>query len=399
VAPSLSPATGVPVIRRVLLGLAVLLLAVCGHASEDPAQKAAELQQLRHKIDTLQADLQASRQKKSRAERQLQKIEEQVNRTRRTLKKSELALTDVHRQLAGLNDRRLQAAGSLQHQSTELAREARAAYAMGRQQQVKLLLNQERPSAVGRMLVYFSYFSRARQAKIETMKTTLQELETLKSGIELKNQALLALQQERQQQVARLQAQQRQREEAVVRLQRHLHNQGDELKRLQQDEKQLQALVVSLQELLSDIPADGGQQKPFKALKGALSWPARGHLASRFGSARGNSGLQWQGVLIEAPEGGQVRAVSQGRVAFADWLRGFGLLLIIDHGDGYMTLYGHNQALYKEVGEWVDSGEVVGTLGASGGQSAAGLYFEIRHNGHPVNPLGWCAGKPAAASG
>jgi septal ring factor EnvC (AmiA/AmiB activator) len=130
-----------------------------------------------------------------------------------------------------------------------------------------------------------------------------------------------------------------------------------------------------------------------------LRWPAQGHLAKRFGTLRGNSGLKWQGVLIEAPEGGQVRAVSQGRVAFSDWMRGFGLLLIIDHGDGYMTLYGHNQALYKEVGEWVDSGEVVASLGASGGQTQAGLYFEIRHNGQPVNPLGWCTGKPAAASG
>lgn len=384
---------------RVLPCVAGMLLALCSHAGEDPAVKAAELKQLRQKIDVLQNELQSNRQKKSRAERQLREIEEQVGRTGHALKKSELALADMHRQLAGLTERRREADATVQHQSGELAREARAAYAMGRQQQVKLLLNQEEPAAVGRMLVYFSYFSRARQDRIAAMHKTLQALEALEADIEQKNRALLDLQEQQQAQAAQLRDRQRQREEVVSRLQQRLSHQGDELKQLQQNEKQLQALVQSLQELLSDVPSDASQQQPFKALKGRLSWPAQGLLASRFGSLRGNSGLKWQGVLIEAPEGGQVHAVSQGRVAFSDWMRGFGLLLIIDHGDGYMTLYGHNQALYKEVGEWVDSGEVVATLGASGGQTQAGLYFEIRHNGQPVNPLGWCAGKPAAASG
>jgi murein hydrolase activator len=393
-----APATVWPACRLIVC-LAGLLLAVCSHAGEDPVQKTAELRQLRQKIDALQAELRIGRQKKSRAEKQLQEVEEKVNGTRRALKKSELALEEVRHQLVDLNERRQQAAASVAHQSTELGREARVAYTMGRQQRVKLLLNQERPAVVGRMLVYFSYFSNARRAKIAALHTTLEELETLKSGIELKNQALLDLQKEQQEQGARLQAQQQQREAVLARLQQRLLSQGDELKHLRQDEKQLQALVYSLQELLSDIPADVSQQQPFKALKGRLRWPARGRLVTRFGSLRGNSGLKWQGVLIEAPEGGQVRAVSQGRVAFADWLRGFGLLLIIDHGDGYMTLYGHNQALYKEVGEWVDSGAVVATLGASGGQTEAGLYFEIRHNGQPVNPVGWCAGKPAEVSG
>jgi septal ring factor EnvC (AmiA/AmiB activator) len=249
------------------------------------------------------------------------------------------------------------------------------------------------------MLVYFSYFSRARQAKIESMRDTLLQLETLQAEIQEKTRSLTALLEEQRQQDELFKAQKQRREQVLARLDKQLNSQGGELKRLQSDEKQLQSLVYSLQELLSDIPADASQQKPFKALKGQLHWPARGHLARRFGSRRGDSGLKWQGVLIEAPEGGGVRAVSQGRVAFADWMRGFGLLLIIDHGDGYMSLYGQNQALYKEVGEWVASGEVVATLGASGGQTEAGLYFEIRHNGQPVNPLRWCAGKPDRVSG
>jgi septal ring factor EnvC (AmiA/AmiB activator) len=150
--------------------------------------------------------------------------------------------------------------------------------------------------------------------------------------------------------------------------------------------------------MLVDIPAEADGQQPFHSRKGKLRWPARGRLAQRFGAPR-SGGLRWRGVMIEAQEGGEVRAVSQGRIAFSDWMRGFGLLLIIDHGDGYMSLYGHNQTLYKEVGEWVDTGEVVALLGASGGRTESGLYFEMRHKGRPINPVHWCAGKPAASSG
>jgi len=249
------------------------------------------------------------------------------------------------------------------------------------------------------MLAYFGYFSRARLAQIDDIRGTLLELENLQQSIEEKTRTLMTLQARQTAESEQLQKKKHARKDILARLTEELKNQGGELKRLKSDEHQLQELVYSLQELLSDIPADVSSDKPFKQLKGKLRWPTRGRLNQRFGAQRGNTGLTWQGVMIAAPEGGSVRAVSQGRVAFADWMRGFGLLLIIDHGDGYMSLYGHNQALYKEVGEWVDSGEVVATLGTSGGQSESALYFELRHKGRPINPLGWCAGKPAPVSG
>jgi len=270
---------------------------------------------------------------------------------------------------------------------------------MGRQQQVKLLLNQEQPSAIGRALVYFGYLSRARLAQIEVMRMTLQQLRDLEQSVGEKTQQLNELRIRHEDESARLRQQKGAREQLLAEVTRELASRGGELKRLRNDEQQLQELVASLQEVLADVPAAAGEQRPFKTMKGKLSWPARGELARSYGSRRGNTGLKWQGVLIAAPEGGKVRAISQGRVAFADWMRGFGLLLIIDHGDGYMSLYGQNQALYKEVGEWVDTGEVVATLGASGGQTKAGLYFELRHKGRPINPLGWCAGTPAPAAG
>jgi septal ring factor EnvC (AmiA/AmiB activator) len=315
------------------------------------------------------------------------------------LHRTDARLKALDDQLAELLEERSKISSQLQEQSSTLAREAVAVYAMGRQQRIKLLLNQERPAAVGRVLTYFSYFSRARQSRIEDMRATLERQRTLQADIDLKTRSLADLRLEQRQQAELLEAQRSRREQVVAGLDRRLKNQGGELARLQRDEKQLQALVRSLQELLADIPADAGRQQPFRKLKGRLRWPVHGRLARRFGSARGQSGLKWQGVLIAAPEGGPVHAVHQGRVAFADWMRGFGLLLIIDHGGGYMTLYGHNQALYKEVGEWVDSGEVVATAGASGGRNDTGLYFEIRHNGQPVNPVRWCAGDPSAVSG
>lgn len=379
--------------------LGAALAAPTAYCSPDSAKKAVELKHLQNKIARLQGELQSNQKKKSRAERQLEDVEKRINDTRRALRKTDLEFEALRRRLNDLQTDRQITSATLRHQSAELSHEALTTYSMGRQQRIKMLLNQEQPSAVGRMLVYFSYVSRARQAKIDTMQATLQHFAAVNDEIHLKTEALTALQVEQRRQVAELDAQRRDRARKVVQLSAQLDRQGDELKRLQRDEKQLQALLRSLQELLADVPAEVGQEKPFKDLKGQLRWPAHGQLVKRFGSRRGSSGLTWQGVLIEPADGTQVQAVSRGRVAFADWLRGFGLLLIIDHGDGYMSLYGHNEALYKEVGEWVDSGEVVATSGTSTGSTEAGLYFEIRHNGQPVNPLIWCAGTPAAVSG
>ena len=154
--------------------------------------------------------------------------------------------------------------------------------------------------------------------------------------------------------------------------------------------KKLHSLVKQLQaEQIIALPLETAGDIPFKQLKGALEWPTRGRLTTLYGALKA-VGLKWDGVIISAPEGQEVKSIHHGRVAFADWLRGFGLLLIIDHGDGYMTLYGHNQSLFKEIGEWVKPGETVALVGRSGGKGSAGVYFGIRYNGRPVNPQSWC---------
>ena len=368
-------------------------------AAQDAAQTERELTSLRAQIRTLQKDLEAGEAKKSRAERRLLDTEREINDVARRLRRIDTDLQANREQLGELQAKQQNQVRQLASQRAGLAADARAAYVMGRQQQVKLLLNQERPAAIGRALTYFGYLSRARLQQIEAVRSTLQQLRDLEQAIEDKNRELGELRLSQEQQTRQLQEQKRSREQLLLSLARELESQGGELKRLKNDEQQLEKLVASLQQVLDDIPTDSGERRAFKALKGSLRWPAQGELVRSFGSQRGSSGLKWQGVLIAAPEGGQVRAISAGRVAFADWMRGFGLLLIIEHGDGYMSLYGHNQALYKEVGEWVDTGDVVATLGASGGQPESGLYFELRHKGRPVDPVKWCAGTPAPGNG
>ena len=386
--------------RGIWLVISILLagLSVPVGAGEDAAARARELGELRTRIHELQSRLEVRRKQKTREEKALRDIDRDINVSRKALRQTQGRLKSVRNQLAGLQRQQREESRRLEAQRDQLAHEARSAYVMGRQKQVKLLLNQEQPDAVGRMLTYFGYFSRARSEKITAMKASIERLQVLQDDIGKNTRMLSELQVAQRARVDRLAEQKQLRKKAVAELRQQLAKQGGALKQLQVDERRLQELVHSLQELLTDIPADTAHNKPFKALKGALGWPARGQLSVRFGTPRGDSGLTWQGVLITAPEGGKVHAVAQGRVAFSDWMRGFGLLLIIDHGDGYMSLYGHNQALYKEVGEWVDTGEVIATLGASGGQNRSGLYFELRHKGRPVNPRKWCRGKPSRAA-
>jgi septal ring factor EnvC (AmiA/AmiB activator) len=190
-----------------------------------------------------------------------------------------------------------------------------------------------------------------------------------------------------------LETSRRERGELLADLNRDIHNTKQRLSQLKEDEQSLQELVKRLRRALAEIPSPRGPGKSFAQLKGRLRLPAEGAIAARFGMPRQVGQLKWQGILIDAPDGADVNAVAAGRVVFADWLRGFGLLLIIDHGDGYMSLYGYNQGLHKNVGDSVKAGELIATVGNSGSHSQSGLYFEIRHQGSPVDPLLWCKVK------
>jgi septal ring factor EnvC (AmiA/AmiB activator) len=270
-----------------------------------------------------------------------------------------------------------------------LAAQVRGAYATGRQERIKLLLNQEDPATLSRVLTYYDYLHRARAARMARLQQGLAELARTREQIGLEASRLAALQANRRAEKQSLEQSRDQRRRVVRALARELLSQGREMDQLQRDEQALSELLKGLRDALSDIPPEAPGEQPFNTRKGKLPWPAKGRLVARYGQAKIGS-LRWDGVMISAPEGREVRAVHHGRVAYADWLRGFGLLLIIDHGDGYMTLYGNNQSLYKETGDWVEAGEAIAAVGNSGGRERPGMYFGIRFKGKPVNPRRWC---------
>ena len=356
-------------------------------------EQRAKLEAVRSRISGLREQMQTTSGEKSTLSQQLQESEQQIGRLARRLRVLDGRLSRQRARLDTLGNERETQRLALAEQRKALVRQVRAAYAMGRQERLKILLNQQDPATVSRVMAYYDYLGRARAQKMRLIRDQLQRLADTEREILDQERKLALLRDEQANELASMQRSQKQRREVVVQLTRELNDQGRRLDRLQTDERELETLISGIEEALADIPVSNPQQVAFAGLRGRLPWPARGRIANRFGSPRLGS-LVWDGVMISAPEGREVRAVHHGRVAFADWLRGFGLLLIVDHGEGYMTLYGHNQSLFKEVGDWVDVNEPVALVGSSGGRETAGVYFGIRRDGEAVDPARWCR-KPA----
>ncbi|MGD8908115.1 MAG: peptidoglycan DD-metalloendopeptidase family protein [Chromatiales bacterium] len=377
-------------------GLMALLLISCllplAQAAEDAEleTKTRQLHQLKSRIESLNRTLRSTEDQRDVQSRTLRETEQKIGQIARRIRVTDQSLKRQKRQLAELEMERGDARLKLDNHRTSLERQIRAAYAMGRQEKVKILLNQEDPAVVSRLMVYYDYFNEARVSQMEQIEKSLRELSRIEREIGQEERRLRQLQAKNNNERLQLEVAQRGRMEVIAKLSRQLKDQGQELNALKDDESQLTSLISNIQQALADLPLDPAAHDPFRSRKGKLPWPASGSLVASFGSRREVGKLIWDGVMIAAPEGREVRAIHHGRVAFADWLRGFGLLLIIDHGDGYMSLYGHNQSLFKETGEWVEPGEVVAQVGSSGGRTRSGIYFGIRHNGEPQNPKLWC---------
>ena len=359
------------------------------HAND--RQHAQALEQVRSKIEQLRKEIEKTQTRHDSVRTELRQIEQDISKLHRSLKQLDRKLGNQEQELRELRQERKTLQAELATHHRLLARQVQSAYMIGQQEYLKLLLNQQDPAVVGRTMAYYEYFNRARLARIDSARQTLARLQAVEDKI---GKQTLALSEVRQQQLAKrddLQQASRARAQVVARLQQELTSQEQQLARLIEDEKRLQDLVTRLKHAIPDILTAPGSRKRFAELRGQLAWPTQGKLQALYGKKREGGRLNWNGVLIEAEEGRDVRAVSGGRVAYADWLRGYGLLLILDHGDGYMSLYGHNQAIFRETGEWVEAGEPIASVGRSGGQKDAALYFEIRHNGKPDNPRRWLA--------
>ena len=364
-------------------------------ASDDPE---ARLEGVRKRIRELDRRLNQTRMKRDKLATGLRATELAVARVTAEIAELDRQTTERRTRLASLERRRgeiLENMGSLRR---SLARYVRAAYATGRQNQFKLLLTQENPATLSRALTYYAYFNRERSERIQALAMVLQELADIKESITRDTARLARLREQKATARERLVDQRRRRRDVITRLAGELGDQDARLERLRQNEQKLAELVAGLARELADIPLAETRQVPFRALKGKLPWPSVGSIRHKFGTPRGSGGLIWKGVLVTARPATPVYAISYGRVAFAGWLRGFGLLMIIEHGDGYMSLYGHTESMFKEVGDWVDAGELIGAVGDSGGREMSGLYFEIRHRGTPVDPMRWSGRGPAAQS-
>ncbi len=386
-----------PPLRLGALLLAALLLACLPSvAAAEPisaaerARKEAELKALRQRIDALRRDLNRIRGEHDEARAELQETESRIGKLVQNLRNIRHRLRKQKKRLRQLKNDRARLREEVAAQRDLLARQVRAAYVIGRQEYLKLLLNQEDPALAGRMFTYYDYFNRARSARIDEARADLEKLQRVEADIRRQQARLTALLRQQRREKAALDNTIQARKLLVARLKSQLRSRSEELARMVENERQLEKLLNLIQEMLADIPAEAGLHKPFASLRGKLPWPAVGRVRKLFGKTRAGGRVKWNGIIIRAREGNNVRAVARGRVAYADWLRGYGLLVILDHGDGYMSLYGNNQSLLRETGDWVEAGDIIATVGKSGGKDSVGLYFEIRHNGKPSNPVKWC---------
>ncbi len=381
-------------------GIALLVIvAALAVRADERSEKQGLLDAVLQKIEQLKHAIEDRESSKSEYIGQLKSIETQIGSVNRKIRRIGKQIDARKTELAELRETRRQHQRQLGTETEYLAEQVYAAFTLGRQESVKMLFSQRDPERLQRNLVYYQYFSNARVALIDKVQGNIDRLIETENRIEETRRKLEADQAELDARKEGLAADRKQRKAIIASLDRQLEQQGGKLSRLEQEARQLQQLIDSIQEVLDEAQEDDISRAAFAELKGRLAWPVKGKVRRLFGRTKPYSDLRWQGIVIEAPSGREVRAVSHGRVAFSDWLRGLGNLIIIDHGNSYLSLYGHNESLYKSAGEWVEAGEVIGTIGNSGGQQQSGLYFEIRKNGKPQNPTRWCKQGNAFGAG
>ena len=380
--------------RRVAAGaLALMVLgstplpgAPAPHSEADARKAEAELQAVKTEIERITRQVSAEQVERDRLTNELRTSELSVGKLRD-------ALSEVRRERAARAARRAALAAEqrvreaeVQHNRAALAGQLRAAYLIGRQEPLKLLLNQKDPALAGRMFAYYSYFGRARAGQIKLIEDDMQRIAQLDGELETEDQQLAELEKRQRAQLHQLEQARTQRTQVLASLEAQSHTRAQNLERLRSQQAGLEKLLRELRTAMERFPLEGNDA--FARLRGKLAWPVSGRLVARFGDARAG-GVRWDGVLVATERGAPVKAVCQGRVIYADWLPGLGLLTIVDHGDGYLSLYGHNERLYKAAGEPVASGEPIAAAGDSGGSSRPELYFEIRKGGKPVDPRPW----------
>lgn len=373
---------------------ALLLMAACllpvmpspAGAAEEVSRE--DLARAGDRIREAKARVDASRQALSEGQQRLRSAEHAAGELAAGLRQLQARERANTAALASLRQRHDELSARVARQKDALAQDARAAWMLGRQQQLRLWLSADDPQRAARVSRYFGYVQHDRQARLAQYGADLAAQESLAAEVANEQARLAEAREALAQRVQELAEAREERRQAVRALASEVRSREDELRERQQDEAALKHLFGQVREAFRDVPPEA-VGSPLSKRRGKLRWPASGRLAARFGSPVAEGKLTLNGIVIAAPEGSPVRAVHAGRVVFADWMRGYGQLLILDHGEGFLTVYGYNETLARAVGDWVKEGDSIAAVGSSGGRSGAGLYFEIRQGGEPVDPARW----------
>ena len=373
----------------ICLALAVAVLpthAQTGNSDVDAA--AARLSSVETTIEQINDWLSESRRQRSAEEQTLHQLSADISGIGQAVSENQSRIAELDTRLAELQQQRERLQQQSASQRAELAGIIRATYLAGNHSQLKLLLNQQDPARAQRMLVYFEALNADRLAQLQRWQALVSELDQNAGAINSTRDSLAQRNTELQQQRSELQEKQQQRRNLIAELDARIAERGEQLQQLEQDRQDLQALIDEINRIIEDIP-DPDELMPFEGSRGLMPWPIAGELAAGFGDSYGGGNLRRQGIIIAASQDTPVRAVHPGRVVFADWMRGSGNLVVIDHGNTFLTLYAHLSSLDKQQGDWVNRSEPVGFSGSDAGNGEPGLYFELRRNSQPLNPVDW----------
>lgn len=378
---------------RLFTALAVLSVAtaLCLPAPLFAQGESAKLETLNQEITQLQQKLRVTRTERDKSAARLREIELQTAKTRRGVLKLDQDIRQLGNDLGKLYSQQKQLDSQRQRQAIQVAMELSAAYRLGREEPLKVLFNMENPEEIGRMLKYYEHVVKARNQILENYQSTIRELDLVEQSLLDKQNALAEKKRQLQAVQHTLQEEKKQRSVLLQGSQQQLKNETSRITKLNLERKQLESIIKALQKHVQNLKIPDNQ--PFGQRRGKLPWPVKGSVGHSFGSARG-SHLKWRGWLLNARDSSPVKAIHHGRVVFSDYLRGQGLLVIVDHGDSFLSLYAHNQVLLKETGDWVHPGETIAKVGNTGGLERSALYFEIRRKGKAVDPKRWL--KPRA---
>ena len=369
--------------------LAALALSCTAWADQEVNKAAAEsrLSEVTEAISDLRKQLDSSRADHREEQARMQELDLAIQETSLNFRALEEQRIRHMEELATLQSEREMYLSSLDVRMGQLAAQVRSSYKMGSQSRIKLVLNQDDPARLGRMLAYYDFLNRAQVQKISSLKEALTTLDGMQQSIDQELSRVESVQNEQGIVLEALNQQRLARGVLLAQLSGRIDSEESRLRELEQNRKDLEVLLERLSNVLADIPADLGSRTGVAGQKGKLPMPLKGPVKHAFGQER-TGGSKWQGWLIESQTGAEAHAVAYGRVAFADWLRGYGLIMIIDHGQGFLSLYGHNESLLQEVGAWVEPGEIISIVGSNPG-SDQGLYFELRKDGKALDPAAW----------